>query len=210
MFPAEIAATLRMVSLALLFGGIMGLVLGLTLYLTRRGNILENRFWFTVINIFVNFFRPIPFIIFIAAVQPLARFVVGIGIGESAVTFGMSLAAGFGIARLVEQNLVNLDRGVIEAARAMGAGPFRIIRTVILPEALGPLILGYTFALVAIIDMSAVAGYLGAGGLGDLAIVYGYRQYNPWVTWTALIIIVILVQLVQLLGNTLARKVLRR
>jgi len=92
----------------------------------------------------------------------------------------------------------------------MGAGPFRILRTVVVPEALGPLILGYTFVLVAIIDMTAVAGLIGGGGLGNFAQVYGYRQYEPVITWAAVILIVVFVQGVQFLGNWLARKVMRR
>lgn len=211
--PDLIAATgetLYMVVIAVGLGGVFGLVLGLVLYLTRKGNLLANRFVFQIINVLVNFFRPIPFVIFIAAVQPLARSVVGIGIGIQAATFTMVLAATFGIARLVEQNLVTVNPGVIEAARAMGAGLPCIIFQVLIPEGLGALILGYTFAFVAIIDMSAVAGVVGAGGLGNYAIQYGYRQANPVITWTTVVIIVIIVQVVQGLGNWLSRRRLRR
>ncbi|NUL45401.1 ABC transporter permease [Cellulosimicrobium funkei] len=201
---------LWIVALALVFGGICGLILGLLLYVTRKGGIMQQTAVFWVINILVNTFRPVPFIIFIAAIQPLARQVVGTGIGSDAVVFGISIAASFFIARLVEQNLMAVDPGVIEAARAMGASPWRIVRTVILPEALGPLVLGYTFAIVALIDMSAVAGIIGGEGLGNYAVSYGYRQFDPVVTWTALFIIVIVVQVIQALGNILARKILRR
>jgi D-methionine transport system permease protein len=198
------------VALSLIIGGIAGLFLGLLLYVTRKGGIMEQPVVFWVVSVLVNTFRPVPFIIFIAAVQPLARYVVGTGIGNDAVVFGISIAASFGIARLVEQNLMSVDPGVIEAARAMGAGPWRIIRTVILPEALGPLILGYTFAIISLIDMSAVAGIIGGEGLGNYAVAYGYRQFDPVVTWSALFIIVIVVQLIQALGNLLARRILRR
>ncbi|XKH55044.1 ABC transporter permease [Citricoccus nitrophenolicus] len=201
---------LWIVALALVFGGICGLILGLLLYVTRKGGIMQQTAVFWIINILVNTFRPVPFIIFIAAIQPLARQVVGTGIGSDAVVFGISIAASFFIARLVEQNLMAVDPGVIEAARAMGASPWRIVRTVILPEALGPLVLGYTFAIVALIDMSAVAGIIGGEGLGNYAVSYGYRQFDPVVTWTALFIIVIVVQLIQAFGNILARKILRR
>ncbi|NUL44564.1 ABC transporter permease [Cellulosimicrobium funkei] len=201
---------LWIVALALVFGGISGLILGLLLYVTRKGGIMQQPIVFWVINILVNTFRPVPFIIFIAAIQPLARQVVGTGIGPDAVVFGISIAASFFIARLVEQNLMAVDPGVIEAARAMGASPWRIVRTVILPEALGPLVLGYTFAIVALIDMSAVAGIIGGEGLGNYAVSYGYRQFDPVVTWSALVIIVIVVQLIQAFGNILARKILRR
>jgi D-methionine transport system permease protein len=205
-----VGETFYIVGFAMLVGGLLGLLLGLGLYVTRRGSILQNRPVFAILNLVVNTFRPIPFIIFVAAVQPLARIVVGTGIGNNAVTFGLALAATFAISRIVEQNLLTVQPGVIEAARSVGAGPFRIIGTILLPEALGPLILGYTFIFVAVTDMSAVAGLLGGGGLGNFAIQYGYRLFNPTVTWAAVIIIIVLIQLVQWLGNRLARRVLRR
>ena len=202
--------TLYIVGLTLFFGGIGGLLVGFGLYLARAGNILENRAVFTVLNLLVNFIRPIPFIIFLAAAQPLARMVVGTGIGNPAIIFTISLAASFAMGRIVEQNLLTVTPGVIDAARSVGAGPIRIIFTVLLPEALGPLILGFTFIFVALVDMSAVAGMVGGGGLGNFALLYGYRQFNPVVTWAAVLLIIVLVQLVQFLGNSLARKALRR
>ncbi len=202
--------TVYMVAITVAIGGLLGLVVGLALYATRAGGLYSNRFAFAVLNLVVNFFRPIPFVIFIAAVQPLARVVVGIGIGNKAIIFAMTLAAMFGIARIVEQNLVTVEPGVIEAARSMGASRLRILTTVVVPEALGPLILGYTFAFVAIVDMSAMAGAIGAGGLGSFALQYGYRQFDTVVTWTVVVIIVVFVQLGQWLGNTAARRVLRR
>jgi len=202
--------TLYIVGLTLFFGGVGGLVIGLGLYLTRAGSILENRYVFFVLNLLVNFIRPIPFIIFLAAAQPVARAVTGSGIGNNAIIFTIALAASFAMARIVEQNLLTVTPGVIDAARSVGAGPIRIIFTVLLPEALGPLILGFTFIFVALVDMSAVAGYVGGGGLGNFALLYGYRQFNPVVTWAAVLLIIVLVQLVQFLGNWLARKALRR
>lgn len=202
--------TLYIVGLSLLFGGFGGLLLGLGLYTTRSGSILGNPPVFRTLNVLVNIFRPIPFIIFLAAAQPLARAVTGTGIGNSAIIFTLSLAATFGISRIVEQNLLTVQPGVIEAARSLGAGRVRIILTILIPEALGPLILGFTFIFVALVDMSAVAGYVGGGGLGNFAIQYGYRQFNPVVTWAAVIVIILLVQAVQVLGNVLARKALRR
>jgi D-methionine transport system permease protein len=202
--------TLYMVSITLLIGGLGGLLMGLALYATRAGSLLPNRAVFVVLNVVINFFRPIPFIIFIAAVQPLSRLIIGTGIGINAVIFALSLAASFAIARIVEQNLVTVSPGVIEAARSMGAGPVRILGTIVIPEALGPLILGYTFIFVAIVDMSAVAGLIGGGGLGYFAQLYGYRQFEPVVTWAAVLLIVVFVQLAQFLGNKLARVALRR
>ncbi len=202
--------TLYIVGFTLFFGGLGGLLVGLGLYLTRAGSILANKPVFVVLNLFVNIVRPIPFIIFLAAAQPLARMVVGTGIGNNAIIFTISLAASFAMGRIVEQNLLTVTPGVIEAARSVGAGPLRIIFTVLLPEALGPLILGYTFIFVALVDMSAVAGYVGGGGLGNFALLYGYRQFNPVVTWAAVLLIIVLVQLVQFLGNGLARRAFRR
>jgi D-methionine transport system permease protein len=202
--------TLYIVAVTLGIGGVGGLLLGVLLYTTRPGGIAPHRLVNVAVNVVVNFFRPIPFVIFIAAAQPLARLVMGIGIGNRAIIFALSLAAAFGISRIVEQNLVSVDPGVLEAARAMGAGRVRTVLTVLLPEALGPLILGYTFALVAIVDMSAVAGVVGGGGLGAFALTYGYRQFDPVVTWAAVLMIIAVVQLCQFAGNRLARRALRR
>lgn len=206
----EAGTTLWLVTASLLIGGLAGLIVGTAITVTRKGAILEQPVVFWVLNILVNTFRPVPFIILLAALQPLARIVIGRGIGDEMIIFSISIAATFGIARIVEQNLVTVDPGVIEAARAMGAGPWRIIATVILPEGLGPLILGYTFATVALIDMTAVAGTVGGGGLGNYALAYGFRQFDPVALWAALIVIIIITQVVQALGNTLARLVLRR
>ncbi len=202
--------TLYIVAAVLVLGGLGGLVLGTVLYSTRAGGIRPIRTVHLGANLLVNFFRPIPFIIFIAAAQPLARSVTGTGIGNKPIIFVMSLAATFGIARIVEQNLLTVDPGVLEAARAMGASRARIVLTVLLPEALGPLILGFTFALVALVDMSAVAGVVGGGGLGSFALVYGYRQFDTVVTFAAVLMIVLIVQGAQFLGNYAARRVMRR
>ena len=127
-----------------------------------------------------------------------------------ALIFAISIGAAFGISRIVEQNLLTVSPGVIEAARAAGASPLYIIRTVLLPEALGPLILGYTFVFIVLVDMTAVGGYIGGGGIGNFAIQYGYRQFNPVVTWAAVLVVIIFVQLIQFFGNALARKIMRR
>ncbi|QGU06513.1 D-methionine transport system permease protein MetI [Corynebacterium occultum] len=209
-FVDAIWDTLIMVSIAMVAGGFFGLLLGVLLYTTRSQGILKNSFFYNLVNVLVNFVRPIPFIIMIAAFGPLTQAVVGTTIGRDAATFIMAIAATFAVARIVEQNLVAIDPGMIEAARAMGAGPWQIITTVILREALGPLVLGYTFIFIAVIDMSAMAGYVGGGGLGDFAIVYGYRAYDWEVTYVATFAIIIIVQIAQLLGNWLSKKIMRR
>lgn len=202
--------TLYMASYALVLGGILGLILGVALYATRSGGVLANRPVSAVVNLLINFFRPIPFVIFLAVLQPFTRAVIGTGIGITAGAFAIGIAASFAIGRIVEQHLVSVPPGVIEAARAMGAGPWRILLTVVIPEALGPLILGYTFIVVAIIDMTAMAGLIGGGGLGAFAQIYGFRQFEPVVMWAAIVLIVVFVHLVQLLGTWLARRIMRR
>ncbi len=202
--------TLWMVCVTMVIGGLVGLVLGVLLYVSRSSGVLPSGPLHTLLNLAVNFVRPIPFIILVTAVGPLTKLVVGKTIGTGAAIFVMTIAASFAVARLVEQNLISIDPGVVEAARAMGAGPWRIIRTVIVPEALGPLILGYTFAFIAVVDMSAMAGYIGGGGLGDFAIVYGYRAFDWNVTLVTTLVIILIVQAAQLLGNFLAKKVMRR
>ncbi|MEU4646851.1 methionine ABC transporter permease [Nocardia fluminea] len=205
-----IETTVYLVGVTFVVAGLIGLVLGTALYTTRKGGLLANGPVHFVLNVIVNVVRPIPFIILLAALGPVTLELVGTTIGSEAALFVMVVAASFGIARIVEQNLVTVDPGVIEAARAVGAGPLRIILTLLIPEALGPLILGYTFVVISIVDISAMAGTVGGGGLGDFAIVYGYQQFQWQVTIVAVLIIIAGVQGVQFFGNWLARKVLRR
>ncbi|MFT8319717.1 MAG: methionine ABC transporter permease [Bacillus sp. (in: firmicutes)] len=202
--------TILMVIMTLVFGSILGITIGLLIFVTRKGNILENKLVFQLLNILINIIRPIPFIIFLVAISPLTRTIVGTTIGTWAAIFPMTIAASFGIARIVENNLVSIDPGVIEAAKAMGASPFQIIFTVLIPEALGPLILGLTFVTISLIDFSAMAGTVGGGGLGHVAMTYGYQRFDGSVMIVTVVILIILVQLAQWLGNTLSRKIMRR
>lgn len=202
--------TLVITTFALAFGGLLGLVLGLALYATRAGSLFPNKVVFGILNVIVNTFRPIPFIILLVAVQPIARSFGIRGIGLEFAVFAVSIASLFAISRIVEQNLLTVRPGVVEAARAAGASRSRILFRLVPREALGPLILGYTFIVVALVDMTAMAGAVAAGGLGQFAIVYGFRQFNPAVTWAAVLVIIVIVQGVQFFGNALARRVLRR
>lgn len=136
--------------------------------------------------------------------------VIGTTIGTPAVTFAMSLAAAFAVARIVEQNLVSVDPGVVEAARAAGASDWNILFRVVLKEGLGPLILGYTFIFVGVVDMSAQAGLVGGGGLGDYAINFGLQRFNYVSMYATVLVIIILVQLGQYLGNSLSRRAMHR
>lgn len=210
LFLQSIWETLYIVLISLVVSGVLGLAIGVGLYVTRPGNLLANRAVYMILNIVVNLVRPVPFVIFIAAVGPLTLAVVHTTIGNAAVIFALSLAACFAVSRIVEQNLVTVDPGVIEAARAIGAGPWNIITTVLIPEGLGPLILGYTFLYVGIVDMSAQAALIGGGGLGTFAIVNGYQRFNWAAVYISVAVIIVIVQAGQFLGNWLARRALRR
>ena len=199
-----------MVLATLLIGGVLGLALGLALYTTRRGGLLANRAVFGVANLLVNVFRPIPFLILLMVIAPVTVALIGTRLGSTAMIVPLSFAATFGVSRIVEQNLVAIDPGVIEAARATGASRWRIVTTLVVPEALGPLILGFTFVFVAIVDMSALAGVLDGGGLGAFALDYGYKRWNYAVVWITVLVIILLVQVAQAIGNRLSRHVLRR
>ncbi|MFT4028885.1 MAG: methionine ABC transporter permease [Protaetiibacter sp.] len=204
------AETLYLVSATLVLATIVGITLGLLLYATRPGNVLQNRLVHTVLNVAINIVRPIPFIIFIVALTPLTRIVVGTSIGANAAIFAMTIAASLAVARIAESNLVAVSPGVIEAAQAMGAGPITILARVVIPEALGPLTLGMTYILVALIDFSAMAGVVGGGGLGSLAMVYGYQRFEVDVMVVTIVILVALVQLSQFVGDRLARAIMHR
>lgn len=209
-FREAIGQTFYIVLISVVAGGVLGLAIGLVLYATRPGNLMANRPVYVAVNILVNVVRPIPFVIFLTAIQPLMLHTIGTTIGTNAVTFALSLSAAFAVSRIVEQNLLTVSPGVIEAARAAGARPVSIIVTVLIPEALGPIILGYTFIFVAVVDMSAQAGLFGGGGLGDFAITYGSQRYNWPIVYITVATIIVIVQAGQFLGNWLARRALRR
>ena len=200
--------TLQMVTVSFVLATLLGLVLGLVLYSTRRGALLENAAVSTVLNAVINVVRPIPFIILIVAISPLTRAVIGTSIGTGAAIFALTIVATFSIARIAETNLVAVDRGAVEAGAAMGASPLRVLGTIVVPEALGPLTLGLTYIFVALVDATAVAGLVGGGGLGNLAITYGYQRFDTVVMVTVIVLIVVLVQAAQLLGDRVARRVL--
>ena len=209
-FLEAIGTTLYIVAVALGVGGLVGLGLGVLLFITRAGGLRPNAVVFNLLNLLINFFRPIPFIIFVAAMGPLTLAVVGSSIGTNAFIFPAALMVSFASARLVEQSLVSLDPGVVEAARSMGASTWTIIRTVAIPEVLAPLILAYTFLFVAVVDMSALAGIVAGGGLGAFALSYGYQRFDWAITWITVAVIVVMVQAAQFLGNRLAARALHR
>lgn len=202
--------TLYMVSWTIGIGGVIGLLLGVCLYATRKGNIYQNIIIYRILDFLINVIRPIPFIIFLTAIRPLTISFIGTSIGTDAAVFPMIIICSVATARIVEQNLVTVDSGVIEAARSMGASRKRILLTILIPECLGPLILGYAFLFVGVTDMSAMAGTIAGGGLGNFALQYGYRQNDDYITWIAIVIIIVFVQLVQQIANFLAKRILVR
>ena len=207
-FFQALAETGLMVSVAFLGAAVIGILLGLLLYASRPGNLLENRVIFGVLNVVINVIRPIPFLIVAIALIPLTRLVFGTGIGPLPATLPLVLVASVAIARVAESNLVAVDPGAIEAGAAMGASPARVLFTIVVPEALGPLTLGLTYILVALVDATAVAGVVGGGGLGDLALKFGYARFD-WITVLIVVVtLIVLVQLAQLIGNAVAKRVL--
>ncbi|SFA71055.1 MULTISPECIES: methionine ABC transporter permease [unclassified Bacillus (in: firmicutes)] len=202
--------TITMVGLSLLFSTLIGLPLGILLVITRKGHLLENVPVFTVLNGIINIFRSVPFIILLVAIIPVTRFIVGTSIGTAAAIVPLVFYAGPYIARLIENSLLEVDQGVIEAAEAMGATPLQIIFRFLVPEALSSLVLGLTIATVGLIGASAMAGAVGGGGLGDLAITYGYQRFDTKVMIITVGILIVLVQGLQSSGNILSKKIRRR
>lgn len=200
--------TMLMVTVSFVVASIAGVLLGLLLYATRPGNLLGNRAVFVVLNLVINIVRPIPFIILAVSIIPFTRLIAGTAIGPLPATIPLSIVAAAAIARVVESNLVAVDPGAIEAGDAMGAGPARILFTIVIPESLGPLALGLTYIVVALVDTTAVAGAIGGGGLGDLAIKYGYQRFDWFVILVIVVILIVLVQLAQWLGNWVSKKVM--
>ena len=202
--------TLQMVAFSLLFSAVLGVPLGIALVVTRKGHLLANAPVFNVLNSVINVFRSVPFIILLVAIIPLTRLIVGTSIGTAAAVVPLVFYAGPYIARLVENSLLEVDPGVIEAAESMGATPWQIVFKFILPEAMSSLILAFTIATVGLIGASAMAGAIGGGGLGDLAITYGYQRFDTQTMFITVGILIVMVQGLQSLGNITAKKIRRR
>lgn len=202
--------TLQMVTFSLLFSAALGVPLGIALVVTRKGHLLENAPIFNVLNSFINVFRSVPFIILLVAIIPITRLIVGTSIGTAAAVVPLVFYAGPYIARLVENSLLEVDPGVIEAAESMGATPWQIVFKFIIPEALSSLILAFTIATIGLIGASAMAGAIGGGGLGDLAITYGYQRFDTQTMLITVGILIVMVQGLQSFGNITAKKIRRR
>ena len=202
--------TLYMTGISIVATFILGIVLGLVLFLTSKGNIWENRPVNVVISAFVNIFRSIPFIILIVLLIPFTRAVMGSMIGENAALPALIIGAAPFYARMVEIGLREIEKGVIEASRSMGATINTIIWKVLIPESLLALISGITVTAIALVGYTAMAGVIGAGGLGNLAYLDGYQRGQNDVTLIATIIILLIVFIIQIIGDFFTTKLDKR
>lgn len=197
--------TLQMTVTSTIMAMIIGIPLGVVLVVTSKGHILENAALNKILGAIVNATRSIPFIILMVAIIPFTRMVVGTSIGTTAACVPLTLAAIPFLARLVETSIKDIQFGVIEAAQSMGASPFQIIRKVLLPEALPTIIDNVTVLIVNLIGYSAMAGAIGGGGLGDIAIRYGYQRFQGDIMLATIIILIIMVQVIQMIGDGLSK-----
>ncbi|MFT8321939.1 MAG: methionine ABC transporter permease [Bacillus sp. (in: firmicutes)] len=202
--------TLYMTSFSIIVTFILGIILGITLFLTAKGNMWGNSFLNTIISAIVNIFRSIPFIILIVLLIPLTTLLVGSMIGAKAALPALIIGAAPFYARLVEIGLREVDKGVIEAAKSMGAKPLTIIFKVLLPESMPALVSGITVTTIALVGSTAMAGVIGAGGLGNLAYLEGFQRGRPDVTLMATIVILIIVFIIQFIGDYITAKIDKR
>ncbi len=202
--------TIYMTLVSTALGYLIGMPLGVTLAVTDKGGIKPNRIVYGILDVISNIIRSIPFLILLILIIPFTRFLVGKSYGSSATIVPLVIAAAPFIGRMVESSLKEVDEGVIEAAKSMGAGTWTIIFKVLLVEARTSLIVGTTIALGTILGYSAMAGVVGGGGLGDIAIRYGYYRYQSDIMIVTIVILVIIVQVLQALGMMLSKKLDRR
>ena len=202
--------TLYMVALALSFGTMIGLPLGIFLATGGKGELLAFPAAKTALGFIANATRSTPFIILVVAIIPFTRLVAGTSIGTTAAIVPLTIAAIPFIARLIEGAIREVDYGLVEAARSMGATPLQIVRKVLIPEALPAIVLGLTLAAVNLIGFSAIVGVVGGGGLGDLGIRYGYQRFMPEVMAVVVVVLIVLVQGVQSFGDRLSRRLNKR
>lgn len=198
--------TLYMTVVSVIFASVLGVPLGVILVITDKGHIKENLVLNRTLGYIINILRSFPFIILLLALVPFTRLVVGTTIGTNAAIVPLVIAAAPFVARMVESSLKEVNKGVVEASLSMGASPWQIIWKVLLPEALPGIVLGTTITTIMVIGYSAMAGVVGGGGLGFLAVSYGYMRFDTTVMVTTVIILVVVVQVIQSFGNIFASK----
>ena len=202
--------TIYMVGIAVFVALIVGMPLGIILYVTDNGLILQNRFIKGVAGVVTNLVRSIPFIILLVFLLPFTNLLLGTQIGPTAAAVPLSIAAIPFFARMVESSAREIDRGVIEAAVSVGAKPWTIIKDIILPEAKPGIVSGLTITIISLIGYSALAGPVGGGGIGDLAIRYGYYRYDNLIMYTTVVVLIVIVQVIQFSGDFIAKKINKR
>ena len=200
-----IGQTFVMVGISILAALLLGLPLGTWLYLSRKGQLLSNRFVFSSLNLFVNTIRSFPFLLLVVFLIPFTRLIIGTAIGTAAATVPLAVIAVAHYSRLVEQSLLEVPKGVIEAAVSMGASTREVVLKFLFVEARSGLVLGLTTSIVSFISYSTIMGVVGGGGIGDFAVRYGYQQFQTELMLYMILIMVILVQLIQFAGTTAAR-----
>ena len=198
--------TAYMVFVSLAAGTVLAMIMAFALVLTRSDSILPNRFIYGILNTIINTVRSVPFIILMVFIMPLTKMVVGTRIGTTAALVRLVIFIAPYLTRLFENSLLDVDRGIIEAAQAMGASYFEIIWYFLLPEAKGSLILSITTGTIGLLGATAMAGAIGAGGVGDLALTYGYERMNTPLMFLTVVILIIFVQIIQTVGNHFAFK----
>ncbi len=198
--------TVYMVGWSLLIGAVIGFVLAVFLWLCRKDGLKRNDVLYFILNGIINIIRSTPFIILMVSVMPLTKLLIGTRIGTKACLVPLVIFISPYFARLIESALLEVDSGIIEAAQSMGATTFQIITQFLFPEAFGSMILGITTGTVGLIGATAMAGYIGGGGVGNLALTYGYQTFNTNLMIFTVIILIIFVQIVQTIGNKAAQK----
>ena len=202
--------TVYMLFWGLLLGSLLGIPLGILLTITRKGGILQNTAVYNLINYTINIVRSVPYIILLVAIMPLTKIIVGTRIGTQAALVSLVFYITPFLSRLVESSLLEVDKGIIEAAEAMGATPLQVIWHFLLPEAMGSLILSLTTGTIGLLGATAMAGAIGGGGVGNLALTYGYQQFNTPLMVATVIVLIVFVQLIQGFGNYLSKRVRTR
>ena len=202
--------TIYMTLLSTIFAYVIGLPIGLILSVTGKNGSRPIAWLNRILGIIVNIFRSIPFIILMVAMLPVAKFIVGSSLGNKAMIVTLVIAAAPYVARMVESSIAEVGGGVIEAAKAMGTPTFKIVTKVLIPEARPSLITGAIISMVTILGYSAMAGTIGGGGLGQIAITYGYQKYQNNIIWICVALTIIIVQIIQELGAVIARRSDRR
>lgn len=210
LLPLQLWNTIYMVFVSAFFAVLIGLPLGVILTITDKGHIKENRTLYKILETAVNIGRSFPFAILMVALIPVTRWIVGTSLGTTASIVPLTIAAAPFVAKLIETSLKEVDRHILEAVIVMGSTTWQIITKVLLPEALPSIVSAITLTIISLIGYSAMAGLVGGGGLGQVAIQYGYNRFNTFIMIVTVILLILLVQVVQWSGNAIAHAILRK